>query len=463
MGNGPFANRPQPPVVASTPAPDLVATDLSQRPKEIDKAIQLSARMANQIPKFKKGQDPMDYWGSFSQLVQSRMLNCVEFILVFQIGMSDQEETRRWAATYVSPTTVSDMVQLKNMFYQRFLDSNWKALKTKEICGIAFGKNEDVKGFCNRFEKLLYELDLDPYSTSPQADIYKEVLFSSLYRSLIHFMGNVTADNFLSMAHLIENIKNYNGVPFDYHSAPASKRPRTDTPTKEVPKTFCKYHGKEVSHPESNCFLNPANVEKRRNANFTSPKDKTVTTTAKPVFPTNKMVSIEELPDEGMMDDIINAIMNEDSDQENQVDSTITLSMAKIAGLKSPELKIPIIINGTRVYGVLDTGASHSFISPRFAKELKLDIQPSNSKVILADNSTVPHLGTTPPLLVESTNSSVLHSFQLLDMSSLVNCLIGRDLISKIGVGFTNLPLGFKELSLGADASKYRFQFYSRS
>src|SRR5680860_511762 len=65
-------------------------------------------------------------------------------------------------------------------------------------------------------------------------------------------------------------------------------------------------------------------------------------------------------------------------------------------GLEKGQLKIPLLVNGQRVLGVIDTLADWSFICPTLVECLKLQTTPTSGKIHFAEaGRSVDRLGQT--------------------------------------------------------------------
>lgn len=65
-----------------------------------------------------------------------------------------------------------------------------------------------------------------------------------------------------------------------------------------------------------------------------------------------------------------------------------------MVGLDSPKtIKFTRVIGGKQVLVLLDSGATHNFISDRLINELQVSVQPTTFVVVLGDNKKVSGVG----------------------------------------------------------------------
>ena len=63
-------------------------------------------------------------------------------------------------------------------------------------------------------------------------------------------------------------------------------------------------------------------------------------------------------------------------------------SSSPVFGLTDPRYLLKVKIRGVEVMGLIDTGATHSYLGESFASELKDALIPSNATVLIANNKT---------------------------------------------------------------------------
>ena len=107
---------------------------------------------------------------------------------------------------------------------------------------------------------------------------------------------------------------------------------------------------------------------------------------------------------------------------------------------------IPILINGTRVLGFLDTGASHTYMSCKLASELHLSHTPIPGRIRTADPKVhLTRLGRTEKVKIQCGMLNVRWSCELLERMRGVDMIIGRDLMERMDFGGNGLPFAFAD------------------
>ncbi|KAL9536601.1 hypothetical protein MBANPS3_012525, partial [Mucor bainieri] len=118
---------------------------------------------------------------------------------------------------------------------------------------------------------------------------------------------------------------------------------------------------------------------------------------------------------------------------------------------KSNSLLIPLVVESRKVYGVLDTGCTFSICSPRFARQLGVQINPvAHGHVQLGHTDSVqPRVGTCS-LQISYNKRSFIHTFEIFDFfTDSDNCpmLLGLDIMPDLQIGVTGLAsTWFEEL-----------------
>jgi predicted aspartyl protease len=88
------------------------------------------------------------------------------------------------------------------------------------------------------------------------------------------------------------------------------------------------------------------------------------------------------------------ALMAEQPTQEGQAtpnEETPRVSLYAIAGIRTRDtIVIPVFVNGQRLEALVDTGSSHTFIDTAVARRIKLESEPANLRVTVANGDKVP-------------------------------------------------------------------------
>ena len=97
--------------------------------------------------------------------------------------------------------------------------------------------------------------------------------------------------------------------------------------------------------------------------------------------------------------------------------------------------QFPLTLNDTTLIAHLDTGASSSFLSPSVLDKVKAVCHSSSTDIMLGHRTSSVTSTQSATVLV---NHNFSHDFVVLDIRH--DCIIGRDLMSRLGIGLTNLP-----------------------
>jgi hypothetical protein len=88
------------------------------------------------------------------------------------------------------------------------------------------------------------------------------------------------------------------------------------------------------------------------------------------------------------------ALLEEQPTQEGQAtptEETPRVSLYVIAGIRTRDtIVIPVFVNGQRLEALVDTGSSHTFIDTAVARRIKLESEPANLRVTVANGDKVP-------------------------------------------------------------------------
>ena len=126
--------------------------------------------------------------------------------------------------------------------------------------------------------------------------------------------------------------------------------------------------------------------------------------------------------------------------------SSSNLNLFVIGGKSEDNIQIPLMLKGCKIKAIMDTGATGSFISPALVKHLNCKVIPTKGNILLAGKGTrVSRKGATDSLSLSIKGKKLHHRFEIFDLPEGINCIIGMDLIPKLGIGFTGLPDEFPE------------------
>lgn len=100
-------------------------------------------------------------------------------------------------------------------------------------------------------------------------------------------------------------------------------------------------------------------------------------------------------------------------------------------------VRVPIVINESRTFALIDSGASHSCVSHEFAQTLGEPITKADGRIIGATGSSL-RIGVVN-LALEFGNHHLRHDFEIVPAEK-YPIIIGRDLFKNLGLSITGLP-----------------------
>ena len=109
---------------------------------------------------------------------------------------------------------------------------------------------------------------------------------------------------------------------------------------------------------------------------------------------------------------------------------------------------VPILVQNSKQWGLVDTGANKSFVTPELVQSLKLTINDTNKhKIYLASKSNhSTSLGTTN-ISLSYMGRELQHEFNVMDLSLSTQISIGSDLMPKLGIALTGLATSWHTYS----------------
>lgn len=127
------------------------------------------------------------------------------------------------------------------------------------------------------------------------------------------------------------------------------------------------------------------------------------------------MISSEEEEEEGTK-----ATKEESSLMVEEKELELALNSSSVDGLSSPKtMKFFGEVGGRRVVVLLDSGATHSFISKKLAEELNLPVTLARFVVTLGDERKIKGMGKCKLVEIKSQGVSIIHEFFLFELDSI--------------------------------------------
>ena len=108
---------------------------------------------------------------------------------------------------------------------------------------------------------------------------------------------------------------------------------------------------------------------------------------------------------------------------------------------KSNQIEIPCTINGVKVVGILDTGATVSVLHKDFVQANGWTLEKRTGSVIQAfQGEKTARIGVVPQAEIKAGKHTAHIDIEVANLSNNIFFLIGMDLIGKIGIKLGNLP-----------------------
>ena len=111
-------------------------------------------------------------------------------------------------------------------------------------------------------------------------------------------------------------------------------------------------------------------------------------------------------------------------------------------------LYTPIIIQTTKAMALIDTGATISVINKSFAKINRIHICHKTGFINLAGkNNKISRIGVTAPIEIRYNGKTISHSFEIMefDHDDKMNCILGSDILSSLGIGLTGVAVSWDD------------------
>lgn len=478
----------------------LSDTDQGKSKEQILKTVQ---KLIANAKKFKENDRGDDYWTMFKNICTSNSLGDREAVYLLAPLMSEHPFGSIWYQNCVEPQRDSiSLEQVKLLFYEQFLSKFWKEERFQELIDLSYRKSEDVRHFTNRFMAKAVENEIKWAEPCPETTFANKLLFFKSPPSVQRIIGDRPLSSFKTPQELAELLTTFSGIPTDVPRkiftcpecsgliewscgsgcASGQKGSKHKSPGLAKSNTFfCKRHGSNSSHSTDKCLSNnpqgEAESKKRKIEDRIGPKGTTRPCkwckkewaqghTCKEYFEAKDRKKVKTDPADNSAPSFHNIKLADPYQSESELsigslsfedweDQDVTISTITMPGKRSDSfVYAPITIQGIKVMAGVDSMASHSILTPELAKALRAQITPLEGKVILGErNATVPRVGRTSPLEVRAGNSLVKHEFEILALGATCNCILGIDIMAKLGIAITGVPSEFPQ---EAEPSKVR-------
>jgi hypothetical protein len=449
-------------------------------------------------PKFDGTGQADTFFLSFKHFVELYAMSGVEINLFLRKCIDP--ECYDWLIRYFpereSPITLT---QVKDALYAQFQQSNWRTFRLYELLFLVFGYEDTPKRFVARFLHALGKLERNATSVAPEDLFLKELLYEKLppcikrhvkhYAEYAHVQAlardietypsedvlpkaevRACVDPFIKgdpkLSSSISTGTKRSIVVVKDDETPNAKRPkpiherlgktsqaRDNTSSSGFKanqvmsfgearsKKLCAYCGDPWSHDHKGQCMKWPKAEWKKGS-----EQLNMIITQAP--------GVEGHSDEEDTNpDNLNMILTQDPLLEGYSDlDEDTLFMTKaVTGNPDRLPHAPILINGVRVMGGIDTHATSSILTIGCLDGLRASLMPHKGSFILADGSKVSKLGKTNLLEVKCGDKTILWRFDVMELSPGTSCILGLDLLYQLGIGITGIPKAFPQVSSQAE------------
>ena len=135
-------------------------------------------RIASQMSKLKANEKPEEFWHKFKQTCEAFRLKDSEAVLLLHALINEHPLGLPWYTNHIHHQAgVITMQELKESFYQGFLDGNWQTERIMSLMDVRFLPKEKVTSFVNRFSILMQSNEFGWSEYSPERSFLKHVMF----------------------------------------------------------------------------------------------------------------------------------------------------------------------------------------------------------------------------------------------------------------------------------------------
>jgi hypothetical protein len=426
----------------------------------------------------KPGTKADHYWTYFTGLCLNNKLNTEESFLLLS-NACDEGRSQNWFRLnfFESKTPPETLHDAKVSFYAAFLSPNWKTDRFFELLLTLWRPNESVAGYFERFSNAATMFESSVATTElAEATLLKDLFWYHMPTTVRRTLGSKDHQrDFVSCQDLFLFVNSgFPGVPSDVAESQRTIRSilqkslestvgtqsRPSIPPRLGKKMYCA-HCQTTTHDTEFCRKRKATsglqerarppMNSHRGKDYDEMKKKGVCFRCGTTWDKGHRCVKADSPDYGKGLVFRRTFIDEDDAISSHLDDLPILASLQVSTAKDHQkfLKAPILLNNLKVLGGIDTYASHSFVSPSLVKELNVAMVPIEGKIILgAASSMANRTGRVLDVNVTVRTSTgyaqrVKHTFEVLDMGEDCNCLLGLDLLPKLGITVENIPAAF--------------------
>jgi len=414
--------------------------------------IRPNAFVPSNLPSFRHGPNPVANVADFTNLFELQLRAYgLEFdehwsrLLPLSLSVSDY----KWCRKHIQETT--SWRQARAMLLEQFGNRVNAEAAALQLQTLAFKPNESILDFSERFQALMEVAGVENDSVHALA-AYKKALPSI---AAGHLQAAITNH------HLQENtVSTYAKYATTFQSIVDQSRETTRT-TRHLPRgeessasplsssthtkdfkrhMWCSIH-KAKSHNTSECRSLKSRIEGRgptpSTGKDTKPTIKRVTVAMKP-SPTLPSIPSTKLS---------SATVDVPVSESKTTVKTIKLGKAALPAARDMKnlkpFEIPILVNGTQQFALVDSGAECSFISQDLVDQLGISYTPYEGQIQLADpDYCLPRIGVTEPINFETQHQVFTQSCEILTNTGFPPVLLGEPAITRFG--FDSLTSSYK-------------------
>ena len=176
------------------------------------------SKVASDGKKFKKAERGDSYWSYFETLCKRQKLLDHEAVLVLASRIADHPNGPLWYETSIEPVeTTIKLSEVKDLFYQQFLSSQWKTDRFHELMDTCYRANETVHEFTDRFAAKVRDNEI-PWSNeegNSHSEFVMHILFYKCPPSVQRMLGDKKVEMFKSPKALADVLNQFPGYPDD--------------------------------------------------------------------------------------------------------------------------------------------------------------------------------------------------------------------------------------------------------